>query len=613
MKKFCFFLLVFHLGQLSICQPVNDNCNSAQNITVSASLTTVNVLIADSTINNEEGCNGSFDDYGDVWYEFTMPVDGNVFILGYNTANFFALYDSCSDEQIQCGNANVFFTNLTSGTNYKLRVFRSSEFIDSSTTFNFDIIYKEQPINDDCASAQTIEVSTNESTLNHNIFGASYNSEEDCSGNQQNLLDIWYDFTMPINGKLVIYGNWIDSIALYSECSDTDFQCAYYSQFSNLTAGANYKLRLTRDLSNLNGVTSFNANFSYYIIDSPPTLNDSCVNSQNINITTSYTTLEYEIDGAAIESNSTYNCSGNLGNSADIWFDFTMPVNGNLVGGSAFGNENYFELYDECGGVKLNCGYNDFVFYGLSASTNYKLRLFRPAIYLFEDFWDQTFQIKITEISSNDACSDSENIVVSSIPLEIVTDFNASTLNNNNNSGCSESSSISFVDAWYDFIMPLDGFIRINRNISDSDYFFALYDSCSGAEIGCFSGQGDFSGLTMGSSYKLRFFDNQQSSFYYNDSNIANFTIEATEILGISNEPIEKAIAIYHDPVIDVIKINISDNQNIVAIDCFDLLGQKVFQTTNHTQIDVSNLKSSIYLIKITTDIGSVTKKIIIQ
>jgi hypothetical protein len=88
--------------------------------------TTINFEIAGATINNEVGCSGTTaEDYADVWYEFTMPTDGNVSIDGTLSWNNFALYNACNGNELGCFQSDGDFVGLTSGTIYKLRVFRT--------------------------------------------------------------------------------------------------------------------------------------------------------------------------------------------------------------------------------------------------------------------------------------------------------------------------------------------------------------------------------------------------------------------------------------------------------------------------------------------------------
>ncbi len=604
MKRQSFFIILFLLSLTFFAQPVNDTCATAENIAVTTSETTINFDIADTSINNETGCTGTSGDYGDIWYEFTMPINGNIYINSIFSINNFALYDSCSGSQIHCPSSYYLFTNLESGTTYKLRVYRSLADLDNLNGLYFGITVIAKPTNDDCMTAQSLTVSYSESTTSFNMFGATLSTQETCTGASQEILDIWYSFTMPIDGKFVIsgfvpyYNSSVDTFTLYDGCSGNQIQCGSLSQFGGLVAGTNYKLRMSNELLYLNGIEG-NPSFKYFMIDTP--LNDDCDSTESLSVTTSVTTVNYDIDGAILETSSRCNGSG-VDSYADIWYDFTMPVNGNLIIDTAFYNENYYEIFDACGTTRLDCGYNDFVFYNLSSDTNYKLRLFRAEDQLFEDFWDQTFDIRAIEISSNDDCSNSENITVTTTIQEISTSFGGLLLSED--TSCANGTNV--VDLWYDFTMPIDGIIMINESNGNGNYF-ALYDNCNGTEIDCFSSQGNFLDLTMGTNYKLRFFDN--NAFYEN----VDFTIQAVDALSLDEQTLDESISVYPNPASDYINIELTYDQTILAINCYDIFGKKVLKTSQNTQLDLSKLMSGMYFIEIKTDIGSVTKKIIIQ
>lgn len=605
MKHQSFFILLFLLSLISFAQPANDDCSSAENLAISTSQITVNFEIDGANVTNEAICGSASDEYGDIWYEFTMPVSGNLNIYSPLGINEFALYDSCSGNQIQCDdNSRLLVSGLTVGANYKLRVFRPSFLLDYDNSLYFRIRVIETPSNDDCTSAETLNVTTGTQYTLVNIFGASLNNEEGCSGTIQDYLDVWFEFTMPLNGKFVFErDDMISFYALYNDCTGSMIQCNDSGQFSNLIAGETYKLRLINDLSTLYGIVNY-SNFSYFAISHPP--NDDCNTSENINVSTSFTTIDYDIDGAIIESDASSNCNETIANSADIWYDLTMPVNGSIIIESAFGADNYLELFDACDNTRLICGNNDLFARDLLAGNNYKIRLFRSEDDLFEDFWDQEFDIKAVELGSNDSCSTSETIDVSTTPLEVTANFLESTFNND--AGCIDTNSTNFVDLWYNFSMPLDGYIVINRFDSNNGNYFALYDTCDGTEIGCFSNQGNFPGLTMGTNYTLRVFDNNG----FNSD--VDFTIEATtDDLSVDEQTLDESISVYPNPANDYINIELTYDQTILAINCYDIFGKKVLKTSQNTQLDLSKLMSGLYFIEIKTDVGSVTKKIIIQ
>lgn len=71
-------------------------------------------------------------------------------------------------------------------------------------------------------------------------------------------------------------------------------------------------------------------------------------------------------------------------------------------------------------------------------------------------------------------------------------------------------------------------------------------------------------------------------------------------------------VSIYPNPATDILNIKIPNTIN--SIELYSILGKKVFQTSSTIdQIDVSSYQSGIYLLKIKTNQGSVTKKIVIK
>lgn len=70
---------------------------------------------------------------------------------------------------------------------------------------------------------------------------------------------------------------------------------------------------------------------------------------------------------------------------------------------------------------------------------------------------------------------------------------------------------------------------------------------------------------------------------------------------------------VYPNPVTNgilFINSNASSNKNVAI---FDLLGKKVLQTITTNEVNVSNLKSGVYFVKITEDGKSATRKLVIQ
>ena len=120
--------------------------------------------------------------------------------------------------------------------------------------------------------------------------------------------------------------------------------------------------------------------------------------------------------------------------------------------------------------------------------------------------------------------------------------------------------------------------------------------------------------------YQENFTDNTtQSGFEYsyyatavdrsfNES--ASSNVVSSAVLSVELEGLDHELHVYPNPVNDILSISYRGNINTVQI--FDLTGKKVLQVKDPTMtIDVSQLKSSIYFVKIYTDKGVSTKKLI--
>lgn len=93
-----------------------------------------------------------------------------------------------------------------------------------------------------------------------------------------------------------------------------------------------------------------------------------------------------------------------------------------------------------------------------------------------------------------------------------------------------------------------------------------------------------------------------------NDDKIAWY--ENMTIIGIEENQLTN-LNIYPNPTKGLVFIN-SKTETIISITVFDVLGKKVLQLNgNIQQVDISNLQSGIYFLRITTDSGSLVQKII--
>ena len=93
-----------------------------------------------------------------------------------------------------------------------------------------------------------------------------------------------------------------------------------------------------------------------------------------------------------------------------------------------------------------------------------------------------------------------------------------------------------------------------------------------------------------------------------NDDKIAWY--ENLTILGVGENDLS-SIKIYPNPTKGTVFID-SKNENILSANVFDILGKKVIQLTrNIQQLDISNLQSGVYFLRLATENGDLVQKII--
>jgi hypothetical protein len=100
------------------------------------------------------------------------------------------------------------------------------------------------------------------------------------------------------------------------------------------------------------------------------------------------------------------------------------------------------------------------------------------------------------------------------------------------------------------------------------------------------------------------------SNYYSQNDPLANSINFAT--LSVPSQVLDDtSISVYPNPASEI--LNISTKYNIQNVEIFDILGKTVIRSENSEQINVSNLQAGIYLVKVFTDKGKITKKIVIE
>ncbi|GEQ84652.1 hypothetical protein ULMS_01600 [Patiriisocius marinistellae] len=491
----------------------NDDCANRETIAVTT--TDINTYTTDFRAASEDDplfvtdCEtGAGIEFFDVWYEFTMPVTGNVVISGIPNTEYITLFsvnlagDGCGGELLSCQVDDSVIGGLTAGTNYILRYSERELFANAS---NFSIQAFETVANDDCANRETIAVTTTGMNTYTTDFRAA--SEDDplfVTGCETNagieFFDVWYEFTMPVTGNVVISGiSNTEFITLFSVnsmndgCGGEELSCQVDdSIIDGLTAGTNYVLRYSeRELF---------ANVSDFSIQAFESItNDDCSNRETITVTTTGIST-YSTDFRAASEEDPFlitECETNANiEFLDVWYEFIMPVTGNIVI-TDVPNSEYFTIYDSCGGTELSCDVDDSVISGLTANTTYTLRYSERELFANAS----SFSIQAFEQEPNDNCSNATTINLSTLnPVFITTELRGAS--NDSEITCENNNTINYLDVWYEMTMPVDGEIQVNN--VDNSISIAFFDSCEGNQISCFFNDGSLFNVEAGTILKMR-------------------------------------------------------------------------------------------------------------
>ena len=85
------------------------------------------------------------------------------------------------------------------------------------------------------------------------------------------------------------------------------------------------------------------------------------------------------------------------------------------------------------------------------------------------------------------------------------------------------------------------------------------------------------------------------------------FLINGTT-LGVNQNELKSKIVLYPNPVINILYLSISDGVEINKIQVYDVYGRLIKEYKNNSELDVSNLKSGNYILKIQTIDGEISK-----
>ncbi|MFD2541812.1 T9SS type A sorting domain-containing protein [Lacinutrix gracilariae] len=82
-------------------------------------------------------------------------------------------------------------------------------------------------------------------------------------------------------------------------------------------------------------------------------------------------------------------------------------------------------------------------------------------------------------------------------------------------------------------------------------------------------------------------------------------------LLSVEEFSLDTSVSVYPNPTKNILHLDVSNHVTIKSIELYNVIGKQVLKTNNTTSLDLSNLESGVYLLKVATDLGSITKKVI--
>lgn len=214
----------------------------------------------------------------------------------------------------------------------------------------------------------------------------------------------------------------------------------------------------------------------------------------------------------------------------------------------------------------------------------------------------------------NDDCSFAVPITIGNTTTGSTNSSTPSGVNPN----CQQSGVVVF-DVWYAFVVPASGSINLSVDASPLTARAAVYENCTDqTPIACATDTVQIDNLNAGQTYYVQvWLELNTSGLLSQTSNTAagDFTILVDDVL--SNTDFKRPIdfSFYPNPAQD--HVTISSDDAFQSVQVFDITG-KIVLTRNEfnateKEINVSELSSGVYLLKVSSEGTSSTQKLIIK
>ncbi|WNM18306.1 T9SS type A sorting domain-containing protein [Flavobacterium capsici] len=626
--------------------PANDDCSGAIALTVNTDLncgtiTGGTVLGATASSVDATTCAGTEDD--DVWFSFVATSTSHRIalsnIVGSVTDMYHSLWTGVDCDNLtlvpgSCSDPNTSNpSGLVIGETYYVRVYTYTATGSQNTTFDICVgTPPAPPANDDCSGAIALTVNSDFAcgTVTSGTVQSATASAIDataCFGTEDD--DVWYSFVASNTSHRITLSNIVGSVTdMYhslwtgtdcnslalvpGSCSDPNT-----SNPSGLTIGQTYYIRVYTYTATGGQNTTFDICVG---TPPPPPANDNFANAIAIscgNIYSGDTTL------ATLDEDNAPDGFGADMDAPNVWYSFTgsgtsQSVTLDLCNSSydtsvlvytgTSGNLTLIAANDDDNTCTLTT--RSKVTFTSDGTTTY---------YIAVEGWNVgsigafNMDVTCTDVNppavNNQDCGTSLAVNVDGI---IVNSDNSFGTVNSAQPTCDTFGSIQ--DVWFSFVAPTSGLVDCEVSLGTiTSANFTVYEGACGSltEVAgtCNSNfttttTENLTGLTAGNTYYVQVWSNssEQGTFglRLSDPSLSN--------TGFDNS----TFTYYPNPVKNI--LNLSYSQNISHVEVFNLLGQKMTSNdfnANTAQVDMSNLASGAYLVKVTSDNTTKTVRVI--
>jgi hypothetical protein len=630
----------YNSGVLTVTSPpapANDECTGAVALTVNTDLacgtvTPGTVLGATASSTDAAACGGTEDD--DVWYSFVATATTHrislLNVAGSTTDMYHSVWTGADCGSLtlvagSCSDPNTSNpTGLTIGQTYYVRVYTWTATTAQNSTFDICIgTPPGPPANDECSGAVSLTVNPDFAcgTVTAGTVQSATASSTDataCFGTEDD--DVWYSFVATATthriSLLNIAGSSTDmfhslwtgadcgSLTLVpGTCSDDNT-----SNPTGLTVGQTYYVRVYTWTATTGQSTTFNICIG---TPPPPPSNDNFATPIAVscgNVYTGDTSAPATLD----EDNAPDGFGADL-DAPNLWYSFTgtgsaQSVTLDLCGSSY---DTSVLVYTGTSGNLTLIAANDDDNTCVSNTVNSKVTFTSDGV--------TTYYITVEGYNPTNVGAFTMNVTCAAVNPPAVNNQDCGTALNVNVNGSDTNSDNSFgtvnatqtacdlfgaiQDVWFSFVAPASGSVTALLTPGTmTSLNYAIYSGACGALVAVGTCNANLTAADSESYPNLVPGDTYFVQVWSNGSEQGTFTLRLSDD-GLGNDSFDSSnFTYYPNPVKNV--LNLSYNQDIAAVDVFNLIGQKVSNNEiNATvgQVDMTELPSGVYLVKVTT------------